>query len=112
MHYDDEEAVKNAILKVVIYKHETNNPDEFFYKLCSVQQCQYIHPYILESFLSNWKDKFKSQLESLDAETWYVVIFRCKDPENSQTHPYETLPLVWSDCMNVNNSGNDFLKLH
>lgn len=56
MHYEDKFVEENAILNVVIYKHEviSDNPNEtdtVSYRLYSIQECKFIEPGDLSSFL-------------------------------------------------------------
>lgn len=113
MHYGDKDAVESAILEVVIYKHEVVGEirglsDDFEYSLESIQQCKYINPRLLASFIKRFDSGKEGAFldingwKTLTAETWQLVTFKVDDDDRLRVESIE----------DVSESKNEFHRLH
>ena len=130
MHYEDEEHLKENILKVVVYKHGTEDDNIFHYKLSSIQECRYIQPRFLNDIISMDDEYsypfFKDILNNHKEEAWYFITLKEIESEEIDYSLYrdkngeldfDLLPNVKYQydiisIEDVSNNENNYLKLH
>ena len=91
MHYDDEEAIERATLRVVFYKHGVSdlnteydadgnvvceNDEEYDIDLTSIQECKLINPYQLGRFINRYDLMFDEHFKDMKFEESYLFEFK------------------------------------
>ncbi len=73
MHYGDKIQLKKEQLKLVVYKHGTENPKKFEYRIISIQNCKYFPIRCLNKILQNTNRYFTKYFATLKDEEYYEV---------------------------------------
>lgn len=72
MHFDSDNAPA-PVIKLVVYKHSTDDDDVFYCDITSVQEIRYVSTYKIAALHFQAEELLNSYLRAHEAEKWYLV---------------------------------------
>jgi len=100
MHFDSDNA-PTPVIKLVVYKHSTDDDDVFYCDITSVQEIRYVTTYQMAALHFQAEDLLNSYLMASEAERWYLVSLDIIDGK-----------FIIASIKDVSDDTNEKYKLH